>query len=142
MDTQPATIIGIFVSAQRGTPMQALDRSEVVADWGLRDDRKARAGSRRQVYLLDEATLRSVDVQPGELRENLTIRGLDVNTLQPGQRLRIGGTLLEVTMPCTVCGELDDFRPGLKEALRDRRGVLTRVLETGSVQRGDAVTLE
>ncbi len=122
--------------------MIPLRETEIVVDWGLRDDRKARAGSKRQVLLLDEATLQSVTLQPGELQENITVRGLDVNALEAGQRVRVGDALLEVTGPCTVCGELETVRPGLKEELRDRRGVLTRVLTTGSARLGDPVVVE
>lgn len=142
MTTAQAEVSGIFISQQRHTPMLPLTETEIIADWGLKDDRKARAGSKRQVLLVDEETLRSVDLQPGELNENLTIRGLDVNTLRPGQQVRIGDALLEVTGPCTVCGELENVRSGLKEDLRDRRGTLTRVLATGTVRLGDPLTIE
>lgn len=137
-----AAVGGIFISQARGAPMTALSTAEIVADWGFKHDRKARAGSKRQVYLIDEATLHAVDLKPGDLNENITVRGMDVNALQPGQRLRVGRALLEVTMPCTVCGELEQIRAGLKEVLRDRRGVLTRVLETGVVAVGDPIVLE
>ena len=122
--------------------MLPLAECEIIADWGLRDDRKARAGSKRQVLLLDETTLHSVNLQPGELQENITIRGLDVNALVVGQHVRVGGALLEVTGPCTVCGELEAVRGGLKEELRDRRGVLPRVFTTGVARLGDPVVVE
>ena len=142
MNDSVAEVCGIFISKQRNTPMIPLRETEIVADWGLRDDRKARAGSKRQVLLLDEATLQSVALQPGGLQENITVRGLDVNALESGQRVRVGDALLEVTGPCTVCGELETVRPGLKEELRDRRGVLTRVLRTGRTCLGDPVVVE
>lgn len=142
MNNSPAEICGIFISKERNARMISLPESEIIADWGLRDDRKARSGSKRQVLLLDETTLHSVNLQPGELQENITVRGLDVNALTVGQRLRVGEALLEVTGPCTVCGELESIRDGLKEALRDRRGVLTRVLTTGVARLGDPVVVE
>jgi MOSC domain-containing protein YiiM len=122
--------------------MLPLEATTIVADWGLQDDRKARPGSTRQVYLVDEETLRAVELAPGDLNENLTIRGLDVNQLAPGQRVRVGAAVLEVTGPCTVCGELENVRAGLKEQLRGRRGTLARVLETGTVQIGDPIVVE
>ncbi len=122
--------------------MLPLTETDIIADWGLKDDRKARAGSKRQVLLVDEQTLQSVDLQPGDLNENLTVRGIDVNILKPGQHVRIGSVLLEVTGPCTVCGELETVRAGLKEQLRDRRGTLTRVLESGTVHIGDPIVVE
>lgn len=142
MNDQHATVSGIFISTERGAPMQRLQAATIVADWGLQNDRKARAGSKRQVYLVDEATLASVDLQPGDLNENITVRGMDVNTLRAGQRVRLGEAVLEITMPCTVCGELEKVRAGLKEVLRDRRGVLAQVVETGVVRLGDPLVIE
>ena len=142
MSNEAAEVVGIFISKQRDAGMIALPETEIIADWGLRDDRKAKAGSKRQVLLLDEATATAVDLQPGDLQENITVRGMDINQLVPGQRLRVGGALLEVTGPCTVCGELERIRGGLKEELRGGRGMLTRVLETGSARLGDRVTVE
>ena len=142
MSIEAAEVVGIFISKQRDAGMIALPETEIVADWGLRDDRKARAGSKRQVLLLDAATAAAVDLGPGDLQENITIRGLDVNALAPGQRIRVGGALLEATGPCTVCGELERIRGGLKEELRQGRGMLARVLETGTARLGDTVTVE
>lgn len=142
MKTYQAVVSGIFISQQRHAPSVPLNQTTIVADWGLQDDRKARAGSKRQVYLVDEATLTEVELRPGDLNENLTIRDLDVNALKPGQHVRVGGALLEITGPCTVCGELEQLRPGLKELLRNRRGVLARVLETGQVRLGDPLIVE
>lgn len=135
-DARP-TIAHIFISRQRGEPMTALEEAQIATNWGLVGDRKARADSKRQVYLVDEGTLQSVALQPGDLNENLTVRGLDVNQLQAGQRVQIGGALLEITGPCTVCGVLEEVRPGLKEALRGRRGVLARVIAGGIARVGD-----
>jgi MOSC domain-containing protein YiiM len=137
MSQSTPTLSHIFISKQRGEPMIALDEAQIVENWGLDGDRKARADSRRQVYLVDEGTLESVDLRPGDLNENLTVRGLDVNALQAGQRVRIGAAELEITGPCTVCGVLEEVRPGLKEALRGRRGVLARVVRGGAARVGD-----
>ncbi len=135
-DSRPV-ISHIFISQQRGEPMTALKEAQIVTNWGLEGDRKARADSKRQVYLVDEGTLQSVDLRPGDLNENLTVRGLDVNQLQAGQRVQVGDALLEITGPCTVCGVLETVRPGLKEALRGRRGVLARVIAGGVARAGD-----
>jgi len=141
MNDAQATVSGIFRSVERGAPMESLPEATIVADRGIEGDRKARAGSKRQVYLVDETTLRSVELEPGALRENITVRGIEVNQLPPGSRLRLGGALLEIIMPCTVCGELDELRPGLKDALRERRGILTRVVEGGVVRLGDPIEI-
>jgi MOSC domain-containing protein YiiM len=142
MNSNAGQICGIFISEQREIGVIALNEAEIIEDWGLHGDRKARAGSPRQVLLVDEATLHSVDLQPGALNENVTIRGLDINNLRSGQHLRIGSALVEITGPCTVCGELEHIRSGLKERLRGRRGMLARVLRSGTAKIGDSVWIE
>jgi MOSC domain-containing protein YiiM len=135
-------IYGIFISTARNTPMISLEASEIVEDFGLRGDRKAQVGSKRQVLLVDDTTLERAGVPAGGLNENLAVRGLDINALQAGQHVRIGDVLLEITGPCTVCGELEHIRSGLKEELRGRRGMLARVLRGGTVGLGDQLVVE
>lgn len=142
MQPQHAEVSGLYISKERHQASLPLETATIVENWGIEGHRKSRADSKRQVYLIDESMLETFDIQPGDLQENVIVRGLDVNALQPGQRLRIGDALLEVTMPCTVCGELEELRPGLKEALRGRRGILTRVLSTGVVRLGDPIQIE
>jgi MOSC domain-containing protein YiiM len=78
-------------------------------------------------------------LSPGEIRENVTTRGLRLNDLAPGQRLDVGQAVLEVTGPCDPCSRMDEIRAGLQAALRGRRGILCRVLEGGRIRRGDAI---
>lgn len=135
-------IFGIFISTQRNTPMIPLIQSEIIENYGLAHDRKAQPNNKRQVLLVDEDTLNDAGVAAGGLNENLSVRGMDVDVLQAGQRVRIGDVVLEITMPCTVCGELEHIRTGLKEELRGRRGVLGRVLHGGTVRLGDFIHIE
>lgn len=81
---------------------------------------------------------------PGIFGDNLTIEGLPGN-LFIGDRLLIGDVVLEATsarIPCgTLATRMED--PGFGLAFRQaaRPGVYFRVLNPGSVQAGDAVTL-
>ncbi len=69
------------------------------------------------------------------------VDGLDVMSFAPGQRVRIGGALFEVTIPCAPCVKMDRVRHGLQQTLVDRRGMFVRVLAAGAVRIGDAVTV-
>jgi len=91
------------------------------------------------VLLVDRETLEAMNLAPGILRENITTAGLNVNGLAPGEKLRIGETLLEVTAVCTPCDQMERIRPGLRKELWGRRGMLCRVLEAGVVRAGDAI---
>ena len=75
------------------------------------------------------------------VKENITIRGIEISGLLLGQHIRAGEALLEVTKPCTHCHLLDEIRPGLQEAMHGRRGMLCRVVESGRIRRGDGVEI-
>jgi MOSC domain-containing protein YiiM len=88
---------------------------------------------------MDLETLEALQLHPGEIKENITTRGLDVRGLRPGQRLCIGEALVEITVPCEPCKRMEDIRAGLKNELRRRRGMLCRVVEGGRIRVGDAI---
>ncbi len=111
----------------------------------------------RQVHLIhaelhDELRAVGFDVSAGQMGENVTTRGVDLLALPTGTRLRLGGEAsVRITGLRNPCRQLDDFRPGLMQAVldRDRRGNLVRkagimgvVVSGGEVRPGDAVRVE
>jgi len=119
--------------------MEELAEVRMVDDTGFERCAHGRPGSKRQVLLVDRETLEAMDLQPGIIRENITTDGLNVNSLQLGQQLRIGEARLEVSMPCTPCDLMETIRPGLRKELWGRRGMLCRVLQGGVIRRGDSI---
>lgn len=108
----------------------------------------------RQVHLVhtelfDELRGRGFDIAPGDIGENIATRGLDLLGLTTGTLLEIGdGVRLEVTGLRNPCRQLDDFRPGLMQAVLDRdaagalvrkAGIMAVVREGGEVRAGDAI---
>ncbi|MEJ5223326.1 MAG: MOSC domain-containing protein [Anaerolineales bacterium] len=83
---------------------------------------------------------------PGTFGENLTISDLTSPIIRIGDRLHIGGVILEVTAPRIPCGTLagamglPDFAKRFRFA--GRPGLYCRVLQAGVLQAGDAVRLE
>ena len=119
--------------------MEELAEVQVVTDAGFEGCAHARPASKRQVLLVDRETLEAMDLRPGIIRENITTDGLNVNSLQIGQLLRVGQARLEVTSVCTPCDQMEVIRPGLRKELWGRRGMLCRVLEGGVIRRGDSI---
>ncbi len=108
----------------------------------------------RQVHLIhaelhDELRTAGFDVSAGEMGENVTTRGIDLLGLPTGTKLRLGDdALVEVTGLRNPCKQLDDFRPGLMEAVLDRdehgnlvrkAGIMGVVLTGGEVRPGDEI---
>ena len=131
----------LFVATARRKPM--LEQAEVraIANRGFEGCAHGRPGSRRQVLLIEGEALRVLGLSPGVVRENVTTEGIRLGELESGQLLRVGEAVLEVTVPCEPCDHMDAIRPGLKDQLQGRRGVLCRVIESGLIRRGDALDL-
>jgi len=136
-----AHVSNLFIAVEHGKPMKAVDQATAVANRGFEDCIHGRHGSKRQVLLVDTETLAEFGLEPGIVRENITTVGLNVADLKLGQRLAIGGAVLEVTIPCEPCHQMDEIRMGLQEELKDRRGVLCRVIEGGRISRGDEIEI-
>jgi MOSC domain-containing protein YiiM len=121
--------------------MQPHAALRAVQGQGLEGD-AAFATSRRQVLLIDSETLHDLALAPGAVRENVTLSGVSLRGLTPGTHLLINDVILEITGDCTPCEYLDTLRPGLREALGGRRGLLARVTRSGRLTVGAAVSLE
>lgn len=132
-------VVGIWVTPVRRQPAVAVEASRAVADLGLDGDAHAKAGSDRQVLLMDRETLDALGLAPGDLKENLTTAGFPLYDQPSGALLRVGDAVLKLTGPCTLCGKTEAIRPGLRQELAGRRGMLARVVEGGEIRVGDAV---
>jgi MOSC domain-containing protein YiiM len=82
----------------------------------------------------------------GSTGENLTVEGLLETDLWIGDRLHVGSTVLQVTEPRQPCFKFN-AKIGFPQASRQMlqagfSGFYLRVIETGTVQAGDAITLQ
>jgi MOSC domain-containing protein YiiM len=135
-------VLHLYQCVAHGEPMREYEEVLAFENKGFTECIHGRAGSSRQVLLMDMETLEQFGLAPGRVRENITTRGIALGTLALAQRLRAGEVLLQVTQPCTPCHQMDEIRPGLQEEIRGRRGVLCRVIEPGRIRRGDRLELE
>jgi MOSC domain-containing protein YiiM len=136
-----AKIVGVWTSPGRGTArMDGHESREAIAGGGLEGCAHANP-PKREVLFVSKEHLESVGVEPGAIRENLTVEGDDVQQWPIGQQLRVGDALFEITMVCDPCNRMDQLRPGLRAELEDKRGMLACVVEGGQVAVGDDVEL-
>ena len=137
-----ATISGVFTSPGRNTAQSVPhERRRAIAGFGLEGCAHANP-PKREVLFVSAEHLESVGVEPGAIRENLTVEGADVQQWPIGQRVRVGDdAVFEITMVCDPCARMDALREGLRAELDDKRGMLARVVEEGEVAVGDPVEL-
>ena len=135
-------VLHVYTCLVHRFPMEELASAEAIENKGLKGCIHGRLGSKRQILLMDIETLEEFGIMPGAVKENLTTRGINFQELQPGERLKIGGATLEITIPCDPCSRMDEIRAGLEQELRGQRGWLCRVVEGGKIRRGDRIELQ
>ena len=111
----------------------------------------------RQVHLIhaelhDDLKAQGFELQPGEMGENITTRGIDLLGLPTGTLLLLGGrATVEITGLRNPCFQLDGPDKGLMEATLERTsggelvrkaGVMAVVVEGGEVRPGDEISVQ
>ena len=137
----------VHLAPTAGAPMVDVVKAEAVAGVGLKGDRYADgAGYWRDGRVSRDVTLvegEVVDelavVAPGELRRNVTTRGVRLNDLVGGT-FWIGDALCRGTQLCEPCRHLEELtgKPLLRPLVH-RGGLRARILSSGVVRVGDAV---
>jgi MOSC domain-containing protein YiiM len=136
-------VVNLHVCKERKQAMVPVQKAVAISDLGLEGDQHAVKGSPRQVLVMDVETLDSLGLAPGEIKENVTVKGVDLSSVKAGQVFFIGDKVtLEATGPCMPCSRMDAIRPGLQGELKGRRGIITMVLNGGTLKVGDAVRVE
>jgi MOSC domain-containing protein YiiM len=136
-----AIVHGVFVSPARKSGVSTrLERARAIAGHGLEGCAHANP-PKREVLLVSKEHLDGLGLEPGAIRENVTVEGADVQAWEVGTRVRAGEALLEITMVCDPCHRMDELRDGLRAQLEGKRGMLARVVEGGEIAVGDPVEL-
>ena len=74
---------------------------------------------------MDRETLHKFDLADGQIRENVTVEGLEFLGIKQGDRLQLGDdVILEITGLCDPCPRMDEIRDGLRDELEGQRGLL------------------
>ena len=81
----------------------------------------------------------NVNVTNGQIGENFTTRGPELGALKPGDRLRVGACLIEITKVRAPCHQLKTWDEDLPELIVGRSGWVAKVVEEGLVRSGDPI---
>jgi MOSC domain-containing protein YiiM len=110
----------------------------------------------RQVHLIhvelfSELAQQGYTIEPGQLGENITTRGIDLLSLPKNTVLKIGAHAeIEVTGLRNPCSQIENFRSGLLSKvlvktedgkLQRKTGVMGIVLVAGRVTAGDTIEI-
>jgi MOSC domain-containing protein YiiM len=135
-----STVVHLQLKPAEGASMRPVPSVTAITGYGLKDD--ANAGhSKRQVLIIERELLDEFQLSAGDVRENITVQGIQLAGMAPGTRVRAGNALLEATLDCVPCQFIEDKRPGLRAAMEGKRGTLFKVIEGGQIQVGDAIRI-
>ena len=140
-----ARVVGLHLHKRHGEHPVAVREAEGRVGGGIAGDSHVHR-AKRGVVIVDRSVHEALGLQPGDLREQITIEGVPgVSLLTPDTELRVGGLTLRVSgecEPCTHIGEMlgQDDVLAFQTSLEGRRGATCTVIAVdGPVRIGDAV---
>ena len=140
-----------------GVPKLAIREAEVTELGLTGDDHKfpdIHGGPERAVCLFSLERIQELQAEghpifPGAVGENVTISGIDWNTVTPGQKLSLGDeVLLEITSYTSPCNSIpESFVAGEYQRISQKlhpgySRVYARVLRPGRIRIGQPVQLD
>ena len=81
------SVVSIQICVGHRDPMKSVDSAQMRSGYGIEGDRHATSEgvrTKRQVLLTDEETLAKFGLSRGDIRENITISGLEIHALDAG----------------------------------------------------------
>ncbi len=107
-----------------------------VDEFGIKDDKFYNKNLMRSILITSYESYKlsqenNISIETGSLGENILI---DINPydLNPGERLTIGSTVLEITQNCTLCKGLSTLNSKLPKLLKNDRGIFAKVIKGSS----------
>lgn len=151
------SVIQINVNPKGGVPKYRIEETLITAR-GVKGDkqkhRRFHGGPLRAVSLYAQERISALQaeghpIEAGSTGENLTIQGLDWDTLKAGSQLRVGKeVLLEITSYAAPCKQIaDSFSDGRFERVSQKTNpgwsrLYAKVHTEGYVREGDPVVCE
>jgi len=122
-----------------------IEEAELIEGFGMKGDAKSGHNPNRQLNLISTAWLKRMGAngyktKPGDFGEQMTLDGLAVEDLTPGDRLQLGeAAQIEITKARTGCTRLELVQGQIDEAAEGAIGMLAKVVVSGTIHVGDTV---
>lgn len=134
-------VLSLFIKKVRGTPVVPVKEIQVIERYGINDDANMNPASPRHVLLTSKETLDHFSICPGDLKENIVTKGLDLDNLESGTVLQIGEAQIRITINCEPCRYVETIRKGLAKDIRGYRGKLGVIIKSGGIKINDQVSV-
>jgi MOSC domain-containing protein YiiM len=143
----PGRLVWIGLRPNKRATVLAVEAAEARVGVGLVEDHYAARGSgKREITLIQAehlavigALLGEPPIEPGRLRRNLVVAGINLLALKD-QRFRVGDVLLEGAGLAHPCSRMEEeLGEGGYNVMRGHGGITARVLDGGQLRVGSAV---
>jgi MOSC domain-containing protein YiiM len=146
MNSLIGKLTGVYVGSRKGEEKTPVESGELIADHGLRGDSHAGRDRNRQVSLFAAEILREIqnegfEISAESLSANLFTENINLNSLKPGVRLRVGETVIEIFEARKPCRSITKIDNRLPKRLYGKCGQLGRIVKSGVVRVGDEVEI-
>ena len=140
-----ASVTAVCISEKKGTKKSEVPVIEIKKGEGVVGDAHGDDPKRRISLLGVESVSKNKsimpDLKPGDYAENIQTEGLTLYELPIGTRLRIGGTVLEVTQIGKECHQGCEIKKLTGDCVMPREGIFAEVVEEGRIKPGDEVSV-
>ncbi len=142
---QQGRVEWIGVRPNKKAPLQVIDTVRVLAK-GLQGDHYSGLSGNRSVTLIQAEHIQTImsllhkdKIDPGELRRNIVISGINLLALK-GREFKIGSAVLKMTGLCHPCSRMEEvLGDGGYNAVRGHGGINACVMLPGLIKLGDIV---
>ncbi|MEH2026772.1 MAG: MGMT family protein [Nostoc sp.] len=130
------SIMHLFTKVKLGSAMVELKTLNLKVNYGIEGDINADPISPRQVLIVRYEDIFDLSIKPGELRENILVKGIEFDNFIPGSLLTFeSGAAIRLTFHCEPCKRIAHLLESLK-SIQDKRGILGVVIKSGQIQVG------
>ena len=136
----------VCISLKRGTAKKNIHESELIKDFGIKND--AHGGNwHRQVSLISAEKILQFNksggnVKDGDFGENLIVEGIDFKSLPVGTLLKCNESVLEISQIGKDCHSHCEIFKRVGDCIMPREGVFAKVIKGGYIKEGDVMTAE
>lgn len=139
-------IKAISISDRKGTRKKNIEETELLTDFGLKNDAHAGKWHRQVSFLAEESieTMRAkgLDVVAGNFAENITTEGLDLTSLKVGTHLNIADSELVISQLGKICHTRCAIYHQAGDCVMPREGIFAVILQGGTIRVGETIKLQ
>lgn len=138
-------VLAVCISEKRGTKKIQVPYIDIKINHGIIGD--AHAGDwHRQISLLaqesvDKMLSLGLELKPGDFAENIVTKGIVLNTIPVGTKIKIGDTIVEVTQIGKKCHNDCEIKRLTGECVMPTEGIFAKVVLGGRISPGDYINL-